>query len=108
MLPPFTFAALGFCGGASASRKRVRSAGDTGDKGRLFSDVPMPSYFQAKQQPEKSVSRHTRTILLPKDGICRCRNFRRINVQRHGEKRKKRSERLFFRTKRPIFIPKVS
>ena len=26
MLPPFTFAALGFCGGASASRKRVRSA----------------------------------------------------------------------------------
>ena len=25
-LPPFTFAALGFCGGASASRKRVRSA----------------------------------------------------------------------------------
>ena len=26
MLPPFTFAALGFCGGASASRGRVRSA----------------------------------------------------------------------------------
>ncbi|WP_281520960.1 hypothetical protein, partial [Alistipes communis] len=94
--PAFAGAARGFRCGASAPRKRVRSAGDTGDKGRLFSDVPMPSYFRAKQQPEKSVSRHTRTVLLPKDGICRCRNFRRINAQRHGEKRKNDPNACFF------------
>ncbi|WP_203228607.1 hypothetical protein, partial [Alistipes communis] len=88
-----------------ALRKRVRSAGDTGDKGRLFSDVPMPSYFRAKQQPEKSVSRHTRTVLLPKDGICRCRNFRRINVQRHGEKRKKTIRTLVFSHETPYLYP---
>ena len=32
--PPFTFASLGFCCCASASRKRVRSACDAVDKGR--------------------------------------------------------------------------
>ena len=36
MLPPFTFAALGFCGGASASRKRVRSACTQSTKGWDF------------------------------------------------------------------------
>ena len=36
MLPPFTFAALGFCGGASASRKRVRSACIQSTKGWGF------------------------------------------------------------------------
>ena len=35
-LPPFTFAALGFCGGASASRKRVRSACIQSTKGWDF------------------------------------------------------------------------
>ena len=34
--PPFTFASLGFCCGASASRKRVRSVGDAVDKGWGF------------------------------------------------------------------------
>ena len=38
----------GFRCGASAPRKRVRSAGDTGDKGRLFFGVPMQLYFRAK------------------------------------------------------------
>ena len=36
MLPPFTFAALGFCGGASASRERVHSAGIQSTKGWDF------------------------------------------------------------------------
>ena len=35
-LPPFTFAALGFCGGASAPRKRVRSACIQSTKGWDF------------------------------------------------------------------------
>ena len=35
--PPFTFASLGFCGGASASRGRVRSACAQLSKGRGFS-----------------------------------------------------------------------
>ena len=38
--PPFAGAARGFRCGASALRKRVRSAGDTGDKGRLFPAFP--------------------------------------------------------------------
>lgn len=37
MLPPFTFAALGFCGGTSASRKRVHSACTQSTKGGTFS-----------------------------------------------------------------------
>ena len=36
MLPPFTFAALGFCGGAAANRKRVRSACTQSTKGWDF------------------------------------------------------------------------
>ena len=36
MLPPFTFAALGFCGGASASRERVRAACTKSTKGWEF------------------------------------------------------------------------
>ena len=94
--PAFAGAARGFRCGASAPRKRVRSADDTGDKGRLFPASSCRRISERNNSPEKSVSRHTRTILLPKDGICRCRNFRRIDAQRHGEKRKNDPNACFF------------
>ncbi len=43
--PAFAGAARGFRCGASALRKRVRSAGDTGDKGRLFFRRPHAVVF---------------------------------------------------------------
>ena len=48
MLPPFTFAALGFCGGASASRERVHSAGDAVVKGGFAAgNIVIPFYVSA-------------------------------------------------------------
>ncbi len=81
--PPLTFASLGFCCGASASRKRVCSVGDAVDKGWGFvcstfsflyffaGDVSLPPSRTSKKRRSRCIPTGDRS--LPSLSACRKR-----------------------------------
>ncbi|WP_337433081.1 hypothetical protein, partial [Alistipes communis] len=106
--PAFAGAARGFRCGASAPRKRVRSAGDTGDKGRLFPAFPCSRISERNNSRRNPFPDIHEPSSCQKTGFAAAATSVASTHNDTGKSEKKRSERLFFRTKRPIFIPKVS